>query len=147
MKFEAFGQARGKVHDARIEERRPNFQRVRHAHAIDFVKDVVRKVIALIEIKKALQSTPFHFSQPAPQSILAGEQIHGPLFALGMSAVPEAMRQLRRKQAAFQKPLKLVFKTDAAILDRQLRRTSKRCAPEKLRETANGSTIPVCFVR
>jgi hypothetical protein len=126
MKLEVLGQTGGKIHDPRIEKWRPNFQRVRHAHAIHFVKDVVRKVVSLVEIKKALQSTPFHFSQPASQSILASEQIHGPLFALGMRAVPKTMRQLRRKQTAFQESLELVFKTDAAILDRQLHGARKR---------------------
>src|SRR5438445_6568775 len=147
MKFEVLGQARGKIHNAWIKKWGPNLQRVRHAHPIDFVENVIREVVALIEIQKALQSASFHFFEQAPQSILAGEQIHGSLCTLGMSAVPETVRQLRRKQAAFQKALDLVFKSDAAILDRQLHRTTERCASEKPRQPANDSAIAVCFVR
>ena len=39
----------GKFDDAMIEKRRPYFERVRHAHAIRLVQNIVGKKIALIE--------------------------------------------------------------------------------------------------
>src|SRR5258707_2243614 len=50
-------QSRGEFNDAVIEIGRPNLERVSHAHAIDFLKQVVRQIVALIEGEIAAQVT------------------------------------------------------------------------------------------
>jgi hypothetical protein len=48
--LEVIRQAVREIDDASIQERRPGLQRMRHADSIHFVQDVVRKVVALIEV-------------------------------------------------------------------------------------------------
>src|SRR5579859_2383420 len=53
--FHVLRQARGKLDEAMIEKRRAHLERMRHAHAIDFLQDVVGEVVALIEGQIAVQ--------------------------------------------------------------------------------------------
>jgi len=43
------------LHDAMIEERRPHFDRMSHAHAVAFHQNVVGQVVILIEPQKVRQ--------------------------------------------------------------------------------------------
>src|SRR6266851_9104494 len=52
--LEVLRQAGGEVDDSRIEEGRPDLQRMSHADAIHLVEDVVGQVVALIEFQVAL---------------------------------------------------------------------------------------------
>ncbi len=47
--FKGRGQRGGEFHDAMIEKRRPHFDGVRHAHAVDFGENIVGQKIFLIE--------------------------------------------------------------------------------------------------
>src|SRR6266702_3431447 len=56
--LEALRQAGGEVDDSRIEEGRPDLQRMSHADAVHLVEDVVGQVVALIEVQIALKTAP-----------------------------------------------------------------------------------------
>ncbi len=49
LDFQGRGQRGGEFHDAMIEERRADFDGVRHAHAVNLGEDVAGKIIFLIE--------------------------------------------------------------------------------------------------
>ena len=53
--FESGRQRCGKFHDAVIEKRRADLQRMSHAHAVAFGEDIVGQVVFLIEPKKCSQ--------------------------------------------------------------------------------------------
>src|SRR2546430_5316673 len=53
--FEILRQASGKLDDAMIQEWRPHLERMRHAHAVSLVQDVIGQIIKLIEPEITIQ--------------------------------------------------------------------------------------------
>ena len=81
-------EAGGEFHDAMIEERRADFERMRHAHAIRLVEDVVGKVILLVD-EQGISSRKPHFAEGFQQS---------PPLILRPGSVPEEMRFIGGQQ-------------------------------------------------
>src|SRR5215813_8820447 len=128
MQLVAVRQAGGKIDNARIQERRTRLKRVRHAHTIHFVENVIRQIDMLVKVQKALQAAPrLHFAQDGVQRSGIGKEEEAAFFCLGECSIPINVRQLRRKQGSFQKALKLVLKADLFIGYRKKSSATKCC--------------------
>src|SRR5579859_8083871 len=118
--LERLRQSRGEINDAWIEKWRPRFQRMRHTHAVDLIKDVVRQVVTLIELQIALQARPgAHVSQNLSQRTSISKVEEPAFLRFSKRSVPVDVRHLRRKQRSMQKALQLVFKANLVVGDRQ----------------------------
>ena len=74
----ASGQRGREFHDAMIEERRPHFQRMRHAHAIRLVQNIVGKKVSLIEPqigREIIVPRPKLIAQFAEDTVQSGRQL------------------------------------------------------------------------
>src|ERR1041385_6849182 len=54
--FEVFRESRRELYDPMIQEGRPYFQGMSHAHAVDFGQDIVGQITQLIHAQEAAQS-------------------------------------------------------------------------------------------
>src|SRR5437879_1586144 len=99
-----------------VEKWRPHFQRMRHAHAVNLIEDIVRKIVALVKKHIAVQS--------AAVSHGGKNVVHGTgsrvgkefaLFRFGKSAIPVDVRVFRSKQRTLQKAFYFVFETDLVV--------------------------------
>ena len=53
--FHVLGQRRRELDDAVIEERRAHFERMRHAHAVAFIQNIVGQVAELVQPQEPVQ--------------------------------------------------------------------------------------------
>ena len=117
------GNCRGEFNDAVIEERRPHFERVCHAHAIRLVQNIVGKKISLIEPQKRRQIIAFsrtipQFMKNAVESARKPRAQESGFFHVGKGPVPINVTAIGRHQRALKKSLQLIFKTDLLVGDR-----------------------------
>ena len=67
-------QRSGEFHDAVVQERRPDFDGVRHAHAVHLGQDVVGKILALVEPQVGIQAVAFRGKVPQHSGQRAGQR-------------------------------------------------------------------------
>src|SRR6476620_8260363 len=93
--LEIFGKPRCELDDPVIQKRRPDFQRMRHAHAIDFGQNVVGQIVQLIHAKEAGQAGGGAITVPGAMAVsnMSGWDIPAVseilLLASGKRTVPE----------------------------------------------------------
>ena len=112
MDLQVMRQAGGELDNPMIEERWPNFQRVRHAHPVCLVEDVVGQVVILIDVQEVA------CQQRRPLSIEAGLQQCLPLPGAERS-IPEEVRLSGGSKGSLQHPLHFVVEADFVVGHRQ----------------------------
>ncbi len=110
--------------NAVVEKRRPHFQRMRHAHAVRLVQDVVGKIVSLVERQVGSQvvgprAKPDRKSARIASSAGGSSACSRSRFSASRKgSIPIDVRPLGRHQLAFKKPLQLIFEADFLIGNR-----------------------------
>src|SRR5262245_44958937 len=97
-----------------IEKRRAGFERMRHAHAIALIQDVVGEVADLIEPKELIEGAGLGrlFGKEVFERLVAVESRQSPLSTVIEGAIPEEMRLHRIEHGAGKKPFRFVLEAD-----------------------------------
>jgi hypothetical protein len=107
-KLQIVWQAGSELDNTVIEKRWTHFERMRHAHPIGLIENVVRQVIALIRQEKIAVAEAWRIRKKLRLQETAA------LFARE-SAVPEHMSLIRRKEGSRQQAFDLVLEPDLFI--------------------------------
>ena len=114
--FKVYRQLGCKLHDAVIDERRPDLDGMGHAYAVRFHQDVVRKVVLLVELKERRDPVSRKPCSQTSEDIGKSPGQRNPqqsgFFRFGKGSVPVHVSPFRRHQAALEEAFKLVFKAD-----------------------------------
>ena len=106
MNLQRSRQGRGKFYNSMIKKWRPHFQRVRHAHAVRLIQNIVGKKISLIEpqIRREIIVCFGAITQFAQNAVERGRQFRmheSRLVRFGEGSVPVDMRAIGTHQRAF----------------------------------------------
>src|ERR1700688_3887505 len=106
-----------------VEKRRPHFQRMRHAHAVCFIQNIVGKKEFLIEPQIRLQMVAANepiaeAAENAVESVRKFRAQQGCFLCFRESAIPVDMSALRSDEGALEKSLQLVFEADFFVRNR-----------------------------
>src|SRR5260370_2324439 len=118
--LEIFRKSCRKLDDAMIQKWRPNLHRVRHAHAVAFVEDVVRKVVALIQPQLAIQISylsglPRQAFEQRSDGRMPVVEMQLPFLGFGKSSVPEQMSFRGIEKGTLQQTLQFILKADLLV--------------------------------
>ena len=105
-------QPRGELDDAMVQERRPHFERMRHAHAVALVEDVVWQIVALVEPEIAIEVSSLRRSPAGRCS----------------TSAPTGGWPLRRCRRFFSASEKVRSRTDAHLAGSRNDPCSMRCS-------------------
>src|SRR5689334_4927910 len=105
-----------------IEKRRPHFQRMRHAHPVGFIQNVVRQIVALIDQKIPVEKPAAVVQRERVDQFRQSASVQYRADSLALlsrkSAVPEEMRLIGIESAPFQPAFDLVLEADLLIRNR-----------------------------
>src|SRR5262249_21765273 len=119
---EVLRKRRGELNNAVVEQWRPDFEGMRHAHAIHFIQNIVRQVEMVIYLKIAVQIANLlrrgHNVEQPPYVGTAQTWAEASDLRCRAGAVPKEMRLIRRQERALQHALEFVFEANLLIGDR-----------------------------
>ena len=130
--------------DAMIEEGRTNFERVRHAHSIDFSEQIIRQVVSLIEGHEAADVSASRNGREQLEQVGVVVREHQ-LTALivGEGPVPEDVRASFVKQRSMQEALQFVVEANLLVGGPQAVRGAQRQPPDGARNNAGAARVLV----
>ena len=134
------GRPGGEFHNPVIEQRRTHLKRVRHAHAVDFVEQVVGQVVQLIEQQIPVDETDFGGCWQVAEAARADDGRSVPEATAASASTENDPFQNRWASSewssgALQPALQLVFEADLRVETGMNRRGRKQSGPaEETRE-------------
>ena len=142
--LEVSGQRSGELNDSVVEEGRPDFERVRHAHAVALVEDVVGQIEQLVQPEVAVDEADLGgLGREAQGQGVGGGPVaipaQGALLFGREGAVPEKMGGVGGEQRAAEEALELVLEADLVVGHRPQVKGGERGAAEGRGNGAQGA--------